>query len=400
MQTSTELSSDRPITRFLEPYRRITSTGNFIPEIDGLRFIAIFSVYMYHLAGDVLRHSAPELSSNVTSDPLFSLTQVLNVGVPLFFVISGFILSLPFAEAHRNLRKPVSLKNYFLRRVTRLEPPYLLCLVLFFLLKLIAAKGTFGSLLHHLLASCVYVHNPMFGRPSDINFVAWSLEIEVQFYILAPLLASAFAIQRASARRCVLLAMLLLTTATSQLVSDNARLQLSLIGYAQYFLAGFFLTELYLSRTGQRVHRPIWDLVSLTGWSLFVALLLRGGALIAWVAPGIIVILYVAAFQGLAMWRFVTNPWITTIGGMCYTIYLLHNYVIAAVGMATERLSPTGLFTIRLLVQFLLISPIVIAICALYFRYIERPCMRPDCIQRLVSMFRIRPERRFASTVQ
>src|SRR5690349_457011 len=174
--------------RFLEPYRRITSTGQFIPEIDGLRFLAIFSVYIYHLTGVVLRNSPLGYAQSLGSNWLLLVTQILNIGVPLFFVISGFILSLPFAEVHRHLRKPVSLKKYFWRRVTRLEPPYFLCLFLFFILKIAGHRGTAVSLLPNLIASIFYVHNPIFGRPSDIDFVAWSLEVEIQFYILAPLL--------------------------------------------------------------------------------------------------------------------------------------------------------------------------------------------------------------------
>src|SRR5690242_485135 len=147
--------------RFLEPYRRITSTGQFIPEIDGLRFLAIFSVYIYHLAGDVLRHSPPGYAHSLESNWLFQVSQILNVGVPLFFVISGFVLSLPFAQAHRSGRKRPALKKYFWRRVTRLEPPYFLCLVLLFILKIAAARGSAGGLLPSLFASILYLHNPI-----------------------------------------------------------------------------------------------------------------------------------------------------------------------------------------------------------------------------------------------
>src|SRR6202023_4351094 len=99
-----------------EPYRRITSTGRFIPEIDGLRFLAILSVYLFHLAADIQRHSTAASAESLPTNGLFRVAGVLNVGVPLFFVISGFILSLPFAERQRNLRKPAPLKQYFLRR--------------------------------------------------------------------------------------------------------------------------------------------------------------------------------------------------------------------------------------------------------------------------------------------
>ncbi len=381
MATTVETHSSIQL-RFLEPYRRVTSTGRFIPEIDGLRFLAIFSVYIYHLTGDVLRHSPLSYAQSLESNTLFQVTQILNVGVPLFFVISGFVLSLPFAEAHRNLRKPVPLKKYFWRRVTRLEPPYLVCLVLCFLLKIVFAKGTASGLLPNLIASIFYVHNPIFGRPSDIDFVAWSLEIEIQFYLLAPALALVFSIARTAVRRCVLVASVLLAGEVSRLVSSHPPLQLSLLAYAQYFLVGFVLSEIYLEGGEPRKHW-LWDIVSAAAVSLLLVLRVSGTGRLEWTIPWLILSLYIAAFRGVAINRFVTNPWIATIGGMCYSIYLLHNYSIAAIGRVTQRLSPDGLFSVRLLIQFLVITPFVLAIGALYFRLVERPCMRPDWPQKL-----------------
>ncbi|MGB6941368.1 MAG: acyltransferase [Bryobacteraceae bacterium] len=396
MATTVDINQTNPSLQlcFLAPYRRITSTGQFIPEIDGLRFLAIFSVYIYHLTGDVMRHSVSGYHQSVQSNGLFLVTQILNVGVPLFFVISGFILGLPFAESHRNLRKPVSLKKYFWRRVTRLEPPYFLCLLLFFILKITTARGSATGLLPNLIASIFYVHNPIFGRPSDIDFVAWSLEIEIQFYILAPVLGWLFAIGKASTRRFVLAAAVLLASIVSSLVSSHPPLQLSLLAYAQYFLAGFLLVEYYLDG-GERRKNWLWDFVSVAAVSSLLFLLVRGAGRLEWTIPWLILALFIASFRGVAINRFVTNPWIATIGGMCYTIYLLHNYSIAALGMVTERLSPTGQFAVRLLIQFLVITPLVLAISALYFRFIERPCMRPDWPQQLRSAFLRIKSRRF-----
>src|SRR5450631_1045171 len=112
-------------------------------------------------------------------------------GVPLFFVISGYILGRPFLRQHRFGGKPVVLGAYYLRRLTRLEPPYILALLLY----------TFASWIHgiplmtmlpHLAASIAYLHNLIYRSISTISFVTWSLEIEVQFYILAPLLGMIF----------------------------------------------------------------------------------------------------------------------------------------------------------------------------------------------------------------
>jgi peptidoglycan/LPS O-acetylase OafA/YrhL len=379
----------------LEPYQRITSGGQFIPEIDGLRFVAIFSVFIYHLAGDVLRHSQASYASTLRSNGLFLVTQVLNIGVSLFFVISGFILSLPFAQTQRDVRRPVSLKKYFWRRVTRLEPPYILCLLLFFVLKIAGSRGTAAGLLPNLGASIFYVHNQVFERPSDIDFVAWSLEIEIQFYMLAPLLASVFAISSKLIRRSVLLAAVLFASSVSALVSSHARLQLSLLGYAQYFLVGFLLAEIYLDSRGGRTSW-LWDGLSVAGWCLLLFLLVGNTALSIWFIPWLILLLYIAAFRGPANNLVFTNRWITTIGGMCYSIYLLHNYVIAATGWVTERLSLHDVFAVRLLIQFLLVAPVVLVISALYFRFIERPCMRPNWPQQLASAVLRTKSSRFA----
>ncbi len=369
--------------RHLAPYRRITSSGQFIPEIDGFRFIAIFSVFIFHLAGDVMRNSPLGYGASLRSNPLFAATQVLDIGVPIFFVISGFILGMPFAAAHLQQRRPVSVKKYFLRRITRLEPPYILCLLLFFVLKIIWAKGSAASLFPNLLASLFYTHNIIYGVPSAIDFVAWSLEIEIQFYILAPLIALLFAIRRPYLRRLILVSLILGATVIGSLGVGNVRFQLSILAYGQFFLVGFLLVELYLSGGERRRQDPRWDLVSLAGWPLLLVSLVRGWPLTNWASAWLIAVLFIAGYHGVVMNRFVSNLWIATIGGMCYTIYLLHNYIVAGVGAHTERFFLGYPFDIRLLIQALLIGPVILLISALYFRFVERPCMNPAWPQRL-----------------
>ena len=70
--------------------RRHTSSGLYIPELDGLRFIAILFVFVFHLSGDIFRHNAPGLAPPTSR--FYLLTQQLNIGVPLFFAISVMIL--------------------------------------------------------------------------------------------------------------------------------------------------------------------------------------------------------------------------------------------------------------------------------------------------------------------
>ena len=94
---------------------RVTSSGAFIPEVDGLRFIAIGSVVLYHIHAYCLQHGAVVPSSTWFSR-LFINGQR---GVQLFFVISGFILGLPFASHYLKGTPKIKVKSYFLRRLTR-----------------------------------------------------------------------------------------------------------------------------------------------------------------------------------------------------------------------------------------------------------------------------------------
>lgn len=366
----------------LARYGRITSGGALIPEIDGLRFIAILFVYIYHLTGDVIRHSPAETNYASGSRWLFPLTQVLGIGVPMFFTISGFILGLPFAKQHLPGGRPVNLAKYFFRRLTRLEPPYIMALLVFFAIKIVGNRGNFFGLFPNLLASIFYVHNITFGRPSDINFVAWSLEVEIQFYIIAPMLAAVFAIRRPIWRRLVLTWAVLITAFGSQLIPRHSPLQLSILAYIQYFLTGFLLVDIYVSWR-ELTNTVIWDFVFLAAIASIPVILIRGQSQLLWIVPWMILFVYISAFRGIFVKTLVGNLWVSTIGGMCYSIYLIHNYTIAALGGFTEHLGQEGAFGTRILLQFVLMTPFVLILSAAYFRIIERPCMVPDWPRRL-----------------
>jgi peptidoglycan/LPS O-acetylase OafA/YrhL len=361
-------STDRLFTSF----RRVTSNGLLIPEIDGLRFVAILSVFIYHLAGDVLRHADPPYGLAVSqADWFFRFTQKLDFGVPLFFVISGFILALPFARHYLRKEPRVSLSKYYLRRVTRLEPPYLLALLLMFVLKVASGQSS-TYLAPHLAASSLYVHSLVFGGPSLINVVAWSLEIEVQFYILAPVLAMVFRVETVL-RRIALSVSCVGAAAFQSMLSPESALHLTLLGYFQYFLVGFLLAEFYLTDSPSR--RVRWDLISLVGWPA-LALLLYYPSLLPYLAPFLVGLLYLAAVHGNWTKKVFAHPVLTTIGGMCYTIYLVHNYAIAAFGRLSEGLILSDLFCLRLGTQLILLLPPVLLLSALYFRLVEKPCMQ------------------------
>src|SRR3984893_5899838 len=200
---------------FLAHISRETSSGRFIPEMDGLRFAAIGMVILFHLNAYLTAKSPFYSTAPPNSDWLAQAALVGFRGVELFFVISVFILGLPFAASYLKGATPVNLRKYYLRRLTRLEPPYIAALLVLYILALTVKGVPPASFYPHLAASIFYLHSLIYGTFSPAMGVAWSLEIEVQFYLLVPLLTLLFAIKSRALRRSSIV-LLILSALTAQ----------------------------------------------------------------------------------------------------------------------------------------------------------------------------------------
>ena len=296
-------------------FRRITTQKEFIPQIDGLRFVAITSVILFHLH-DSLAHSG------IVQGPafdIFRLSVMARRGVELFFAISGFILGVPFASYYLRAAPKVGLGRYFARRLTRLEPPYVINLLVIATVLVVVMHQNARDIVPHLVASIFYLHNIVYGGNSTINGVAWSLEVEIQFYIVVPLLACLFGIERPGIRRGVIVALMLICSiVTIGLVQTPLRA--SILYYLPFFLAGFVVCDLYLTRRNW-THSLGYDAVALCGWPLVWYL---GSTMGHILLPLVVVALYIAAFRGRVCSALFTNRVLTDVGGMCYSLYLFH----------------------------------------------------------------------------
>jgi peptidoglycan/LPS O-acetylase OafA/YrhL len=374
---------------------RITSSGAYIPEIDGLRFIAISSVFVMHVQGYIEERSNAAWVASLRGSSLSDVIKNGRFGVHLFFVISGFILGLPFASQHLLKSKPVSLRAYFYRRLTRLEPPYLITLTLFLFLQHFMKHIPWNELLPGFCASFFYLHNLIFGNKFGdrgiINHVGWSLEVEVQFYILAPVLALLFTLRAKWPRRILMFILINAGSALNFFWLDLFLIPYpSLLSFFQYFLTGFLFADIYLLDIvdGLNGGAIFWDLVSFAGWAalpfalkfdVFKGLLL---------APCMLLLFY-ALFRSVYCRMLMTLGWITTIGGMCYTIYLVHNQLISVVVEYTKNIQAAGNILVNLCIQAVLIGIPVLAMCAVLFALIEKPCMRKDWPRRLVARVKL-----------
>ncbi|GAA1389987.1 acyltransferase [Luteococcus peritonei] len=373
-------------------FRRVVANGRFIPEIDGLRFGAIGSVVAFHVAVN-LATKYPETWA-MPDDVVGYTLGTGAFGVQLFFVISGMVLALPFVRHARGVGKPVGLKKYFLRRITRLEPPYVLVMTGLFVMLLLMHDNTPGTLTTHWLASLLYQHNLVFGSESLINNVAWSLEIEIQFYILVPLLTRVFRIQDRRTRLSVIWATIIVfALLTAFVIPEHSRPGMSLLAYLQYFLIGFLLADMHVAGDLSKARSLAWDAVTVIGWPVMIFLIghIHAAGWGRWcivAMPFLMLPLFVAAFRGTWTNRLVTLHPIPAIGGMCYSIYLIHNPLLGITLNITDALTPSGPYLLRYLVQLAVNSLIVLFCSGIFYLLVERPCMNPNWYKDLAARLR------------
>lgn len=370
----------------LNRIRRVTRDGRWIPEIDGLRFVAIASVVLFHMGGELASRSGRIIPVEPRYAGLFGLIGNGNRGVSLFFIISGFVLALPFARQFFKASSPVSLRKYFLRRVTRLEPPYLLSVLLFLILLAIYSRGISSDLLRHAAATAVYLHGLIYGTMTPVNSVSWSLEVEIQFYIAAPLFMQIYRMRSAWFRRIFMAALILgISVAQFPIGMDASpnRMGSSILYFAQFFLMGLLLADFYIV-DGDRI-RPslLWDVAGLAGLVLTFGLAQNFTNTHIYM-PWVMALLFLAALRGVVLRRFFANVWVATIGGMCYSIYLMHFQMIAVFFKITRRcIVPRFDFLANFAIQLVVTMVPVLLVSLAFYLLIERPCMDPNWPSKL-----------------
>ena len=147
--------------------------GGNIPGLDGLRALSIAAVVLAHAS----------LTWSGTTDHAHPLARLGSIGVDLFFVISGFLITwLLLREQRRNA--VISLRAFYIRRAWRILPPYLVFLASLFAFSSI---GLIQITSRDWGGALTYTVNFLPGTSWPFGHL-WSLSVEEHFYLFWPLL--------------------------------------------------------------------------------------------------------------------------------------------------------------------------------------------------------------------
>jgi peptidoglycan/LPS O-acetylase OafA/YrhL len=161
--------------------------SSHIPALDGLRGLAILAVMLSHIT--VMVPASP------ADRAYFQVVDSGWMGVDLFFVLSGFLITGILFDSRPN---PHYFRNFYMRRVLRIFPLYYIYLTLMLVIAphlhsaALAAQGTISgsSLWYWLYAS--NVRFAMHGFDSQVLSITWSLAVEEHFYLVWPVVVLTF----------------------------------------------------------------------------------------------------------------------------------------------------------------------------------------------------------------
>jgi peptidoglycan/LPS O-acetylase OafA/YrhL len=122
----------------------------------------------------------------------------LQLGVEIFFVLSGFLIYLPFARARQD-GTSVRIVPYVLRRALRIYPAYWVALVVLIVRDDIYVNGAANFVKHATLTQSYFADRGLVGTREPGMVVAWTLVVEMSFYVFVPIWATIVA-RRVSVR--------------------------------------------------------------------------------------------------------------------------------------------------------------------------------------------------------
>ena len=352
-----------PIEKLVTPETHVKTDFSYRPELDALRFFAAFLV--------IQNHTLPK-------SHFLLFREAGMFGVPIFLVLSSYLIT-GLLLRERELSGGIDLRRFYIRRILRIWPLYLVLLFTAFFLGLIVHKIFMP--VPELLSYLFFIGNWYTVTHYYLPFlgILWTINVEEQFYLAWPLV-----LRHASKRTVLSLSILIWVGCQIAGIVLGARHVLfhpvvwpnSLVQF-QYFALGAIL---YIATQGRRA---AYGAATRLGLFLGGLALLVGAASmleenftmqmsLAMGAVGIGSVLIFQSFSGSPLMS-QAKP-LVYFGKISYGIYTLHFLVINALDNISRMAHLTERGQTALV--YWLTPPLAIAVAALSYRFFETPFLR------------------------
>ncbi|MCB9223232.1 MAG: acyltransferase [Crocinitomicaceae bacterium] len=319
----------------------LKTSSSHIPIITSLRGIAALSVVLYHFVCKTIGY--------IQNETVLDIFEYGRKGVNLFFIISGIVIPLSMIGNNYQLKK---FGNFMLRRIIRIEPPYLVAVVMG-IVYLYVRNLIPGTVSVDMTPSAIeiFLHVgyliPFFEDFNWINPVFWTLSIEFQYYLLLSLLIPLVMQEKALSR--ILFYLIFLSMSYLPISNDF------LPAWGSLFMAGI-VYALFHSKTIDA--KEFLAMFSITLISIYFTL-------------GLVdVILSILAITFIYFLPKIKSRLTVFLGNISYSLYLIHSITGAAV---INYLSHKYILMYQKFIVIGLGLAISILISYLLYKFVEKP---------------------------
>lgn len=361
--------------------------NNYFNALTGLRGFAALWVFMFHV-----RRYDSHIPIKIFQ---FNITDAFGmgwIGVHIFFVLSGFLLSIPFIKWINNEKPYPQLKSYYKRRLLRVFPAYYTQLLILIILSYTIGYGTKLDITEFVLhLFMLFRVEPWFINPMADFW--WTLPTELSFYLTLPIIAVVF---KKYGFFTILLSAIVATVlfryAIFQSIGDQeASMVIKKVerfpGHITLFVFGMLAAYIYQIKP--MISQKASSFLLLVGliwvyfciqWILDVAVIkglyYKGHySYFIWNsinAIGLAFIIYSCAAKNWLTEIIFSNRVVVFLGIISYSIYLWHLPVIR---LTKQYIYPNLQENIAITLMVTCI-PIIIVVAALSYKLVEAPCIK------------------------
>jgi len=298
----------------LELWLELKSHNRRLLPMEGLRGLAVLLVFVHHYLTQALLLAPPGAQTPISA----ALKSYGNVGVELFFVLSGYLIY------GMVIGKKTPFLTFMRRRAERIYPTFLVMFALSLALQWskVPAEGT----LVYLVANALLLPG-LFPIPAQVT-VAWSLSFEIFFYFVTPLFVAALRLRQQSAAvrtGTIFVAALLFIVASA------------LFEGWPYRMLGFLMGMLLVEGVGRRV--PAWLGLAAPPVAFLIGALsdLRGIGMEAVHVASLGALTAVCLHEQPGAAQIFSWTPLRWLGNMSYSYYLMHGYVTSVVALVLTK---------------------------------------------------------------
>jgi peptidoglycan/LPS O-acetylase OafA/YrhL len=335
-----------------------------IRSMEGIRGFAVFLVFLVHY---VTLIEPWLLEGSATFQAAEHIRRIGNLGVDLFFVLSGFLIYGMLIE------KPRPFRNYLLRRIQRIYPTFTVVFIVYLVLSL--AFPSESKIPGELSDAAIFVAQNYLLLPglfdvTPIITVAWSLSYEFFYYFLIPILIAALCMRSWSSQQRLLFFISASVFLFGYFSSYGGPIGLLM------FIPGILVYEVIRNKTVKSL-APV-GLPSLI-LAIGVAMLLRDLDTNGWWRYAVLYILFFVfclecfVSSGLTSRIFSISP-LRWLGNMSYSYYLIHGLALKAMFLLLTIIYPP--LQSDALMFWLVLPPIFLLTLipsAILFIFVEKP---------------------------